>query len=379
MNFKKKWNSLKLENHKLLLNMGNTTVKRSKSSDSIPNSVHPFDCVPKNNNFVDKKLILMRNYTPQYEQFHKKNSFSFDFEEKSNSTNDIIRKRMNLQYDSVFEEIKKKYIPNYDKNDTIVNIQKDKHCIKKKVNKKKSLNKIKRKKPKELKVYKPKAIYAINNSYTSESSSSESSKRNSINQNNDIFNTTINTTINDSDDKINNEKISEKSSEKNNVSLTEKQEMKIPVLEKYSFYSTKKYLKDPNDELKLNNTNFNKENMDTTYDSSSFNYPLKKDDNFNENEQKIEQKNDIEYPLSIIDILNESKNIQNSTVTNKKKSSVDDLIDKPIIDSSSSDELCYNPFDENTLINEEVTNTIEQLNNYMIRLKQLYIVHNLHN
>ena len=400
--------------------MGNTAVKRSKSSDSIPDSVHPFDCVPKNNNsitdendikdcvnnFVDGKLILTRNYTPQYEQFNKKNFLMNDLDvnkQSSSTTGNTPKERMNVQYNSIFEEIKKKYIPNseqkqiditfvYDENDTIVEMINDKQqkCSEQKGNneksnseksvseksiseKKKTFNKLKRSKPFEIKVYKPKPIYAIDNSYTSESSSTESSKRNSINQNNYTFDNTFNDTINDSDDKI----INEKGSEQNDVSCTEKREMKISVLEKYRFYNTKKYLKGPRDELQLDNYNQSGREMNESCDSSLFTYPLKKrEEDFTEDheiEQEKQKESTEELPLSIIDILHESKKIQTSIGSKKRKRSVDDLIDKPITESSSSEELWYTPNDEDTLISESTMKTIGQLNEYMVRLKKLYI------
>lgn len=361
-----KWNMLKLETNKLVLTMGNTTVKRSKSSDSMPDSVHPFDCVPDTesvvtkekdikeyiNNFVDGKLIVTRNYTPQYEQFHKRDSLVFDFNDES-CTHDTITKedttkcdnipqeRMNMQYNSIFEEIKKKYIPNskkrdipinvvYDENDTIVQIAKDEHVqsTKKNENKKKSgdkektMSKLKRTKPSELKVYKPVAIYAIDDSYTSESSSTESSKRNSISQ---------------------------LSNCSNDLDIIE---IKMEGTEKKGNLDISKQ---------------SGEDMDTTMETKTV-YPLQKIQRGKCTKiRSTERESKVEYPLSIIDYINYC------TKSDKRGQCVDDLLDKPVSESSSSDEICYNPFEEEHSIDNTTWARIEQLNNYSIRLKKLYI------
>lgn len=363
-----KWNMLKLETNKLVLTMGNTTVKRSKSSDSMPDSVHPFDCVPDTesvitkekdikeyiNNFVDGKLIVTRNYTPQYEQFHKRDSLVFDFNDESCTHNTITKEdstkcdcdnipqeRMNMQYNSIFEEIKKKYIPNskkrdipisvvYDENDTIVQIAKDEHVQSTKKNEKKkksgdkgkTMSKLKRTKPSELKVYKPVAIYAIDDSYTSESSSTESSKRNSISQ---------------------------LSNCSNDLDIIE---IKMEGTEKTRNLDISKQ---------------SGEDMDTTIEKKTV-YPLQKIQQGKCTKiRSTERESKVEYPLSIIDYINYC------TKSDKRGQCVDDLLDKPVSESSSSDEICYNPFEEEHSIDTTTWARIEQLNNYSIRLKKLYI------
>ena len=362
-----KWNMLKLETNKLVLTMGNTTVKRSKSSDSTPDSVHPFDCVPDTenvvtkekdikeyiNNFVDGKLIVTRNYTPQYEQFHKRDSLVFDFNDESCThdtttkedttkcdCDDIPQERMNMQYNSIFEEIKKKYIPNskkrdipitvaYDENDTITQITKDEQTKKneninkkKSVDKGKTMNKLKRIKPNELKVYKPVAIYAIDDSYTSESSSTESSKRNSISQ---------------------------LSNSSNDLDIIE---IKLEGTEKTG---------------NLNISKQSGEDMNTTMEKKTI-YPLQKIQQGKCTKiRSTERESKVEYPLSIIDYINYS------TKSDKRERCVDDLLDKPMTESSSSDEICYNPFEEDHSVDTTIWARIEQLNNYSIRLKKLYI------
>ena len=350
--------------------MGNTTIKRSKSSDSTPNSVHPFDCVPDTenvvtkekdikeciNNFVDGKLIITRNYTPQYEQFHKRDSLLSDFNDElcTNDTNtredstklnsnNIPQERMNMQYNSIFEEIKNKYIPNsnktdipinivYDENDIIIQNEKDEevqstkkneNINKKKIaNKEKTMNKLKRIKPNELKVYKPVAIYAIDYSYTSESSSTESSKRNSISQ------------LSNSSNDLDIIKIKLKGTEKKG---------------------------------NLDISNQSGKDMNTTMETKTI-YPLQKIQQGKCTKiSSIEQESKTEYPFSIIDYINYS------TKLNKREHCVDDLLDKPLTESSSSDEIIYNPFEEDHSKDTTIWNRIEQLNNYSIRLKKLYI------